>query len=369
MQMNINLQDIPAQFDLPEPCTMPQPFGCGLVHRSYLFSAGTGRARERFILQQINTFVFREPVNVMENIERVLKHIQNKMKEDRSHPSPQRSVMELIPSRDGKSYMVDQEDNYWRIYRFIEGCRVFNQVENIALAREAGRMFGRFSRQLSDMDPENVHITIPRFHDLAWRFEELDTAAAENRAGRLESCRTELDTVMQHKHMADSLDKLIETGGLPIRVTHNDTKINNVLMDEKTGRGLCVIDLDTIMPSTILSDFGDMTRTFTPNCNEEEPDTEKLRFRLPVFEAMASGFLREAGTILTPEEKEKLVFGGRMLTLMQAVRFLTDHLNGDVYYSIRHPGQNLQRARNQFRLLQLMDQMEEKMRSVIQALS
>ncbi|HDR89548.1 MAG TPA: aminoglycoside phosphotransferase family protein [Bacteroidetes bacterium] len=356
--------DILKKFRLPGPATLPTPYGSGLVNRSYVFSCHTSGRDERFLLQEINTHVFREPEKVMENILTISRHIRNRHNRKDSGEINGHLIPELIQATDKNYYIRDNNNRYWRIYRFVENSLVLNEITHPGQAYEAARMFGKFFRELADLNPRSMHLTIPGFHDLSLRFARLEEALKRDPSGRKTTCGEETEKAMACRHLEKESFTLVHEKKLPIRITHNDTKINNVLLDEHTGRGLCVIDLDTVMPSSVLSDFGDMMRTFVPSAGEEETDTGKIMFRLPVFESMAGGFLSECGKLLTSAEKEYLVFGGKMMTLMQAVRFLTDYLNGDIYYATERPGHNLQRARNQLRVLELFTENEQVMQQL-----
>jgi hypothetical protein len=354
---NVDLGDVINHFQVEGRCMGISPFGSGLVHESFETVCKKEDHFKRYLLQKINTYVFHEPLKVMENIDIVLKHVAEKMsQEKREEEEDERTLLKLVPTVDHKTYFLDEAGHYWRIYHFIEHTVVFNLVEKAEQAYEAARMFGQFSRYLSDLDPTIIHTTIPRFHSIAWRLEQFDEAIRQDKAGRVGSTAKEIDFVNNHRQLAEPICPLIHQGVIPRRVAHHDTKINNVLMDKVTHRGLCVIDLDTIMPGTILSDFGDMVRTFTPSVSEEEADLSKLFFRLPIFKALVQGFLSEANRFITPVEKENLVNAGLWITYMQAIRFLTDYLNGDIYYKTTYPGQNLNRAANQITLVShLMD--------------
>jgi len=362
------LHDVLKKFRLPGPATLPAPYGNGLVNRSYVFSCRTSGRDERFLLQEINTCVFREPVRVIDNILMISRHIENRRNRKDSRERNGYLIPELVQAADGNYYIQDDKNRYWRIYRFVEHSRVLNEITHPDQAFEAAAMFGKFLRELAGLDPQLIHVTIPGFHDLSLRFAQLEQALKRDPSGRKTSCRKETEKAMACRNLEKEFISLVHEGRLTLRITHNDTKINNVLLDEHTGRGLCVIDLDTVMPSTVLSDFGDMMRTFVPSASEEEADTGKIMFRLPVFESMAGGFLSECGKLLTSAEKEYLVFGGKIMTLMQAIRFLTDYLNGDIYYTTERPGQNLQRARNQLKVLELFTEQEQVMQNLIRSM-
>lgn len=360
--MVIELSEIIKHFNIEGSSCEVEPFGTGLVHHSYKI---TCERESRYLLQHINRYVFREPEKVMENIDLILGHLGRKIQAENSQHDLQRSVLRLVPTVTGGKYYIDNSGEYWRMYYFIERTKVFDTVEKPELAYQAAKMFGRFVNDLNDLSPVKVHITIPRFHDLNYRYQQLEDSVRNDRADRKKDVLEEVEFAYVNRTVSDHMNYLVNERGLPLRVTHNDTKISNVLMDEESLRGLCVIDLDTIMPSTVLSDAGDMIRTFTPSVNEEETDTGKIELRLEVFKAMAEGYLEETCSILTDLEKKSLVFGGAFITLMQGIRFLSDHLEGDLYYKARYPGHNLMRARNQFTLFRKIIENRQEMERIV----
>lgn len=363
--MVIELPEIVKHFNIEGSSCEVKPFGTGLVHHSYKISCESG---SRYLLQRINSYVFREPEKVMENIDLILDHLERKNQLRDLHFDLNRSVLRLVSTATGGKYFIDRNGDYWRMYSFIERTRVFDTVENPQLAYQAAKMFGRFVNDLNDLNPDKIHITIPRFHDLNYRYQQLEDSVRNDRADRKKEVLEEVEFAYQYRSVSDHMNYLVNEHELPLRITHNDTKISNVLMDEKTLQGLCVIDLDTIMPSTILSDAGDMIRTFTPSVNEEETDTGKIELRLDVFKAMAEGYLEETRSILTDIEKKSLVFGGAFITLMQGIRFLCDHIEGDLYYKARYPGHNLMRARNQFGLFRKIIENRQEMERIVAGL-
>jgi thiamine kinase-like enzyme len=327
----------------------------GLINDTYIASYDYDGKSSRYVLQRINTGVFKKPLEVMANIELVLDHIMNKVLLDTNHPDPDRGVLKLVRERNGKTFYLDQAENYWRVYRFIEDAAGFNTVTTDALAYS------------SDLDISKVHVTIPDFHNIVKRYEALALSIGNDVKNRKRLCEKEISFALDRKDICNTITRLVDLNQIPVRVTHNDTKINNVLMDRKTMKGLCVIDLDTVMPGTALSDFGDMVRTFTPPVNEDEPDITKVSLRMNIFQAMVSGYLSEANQFLTPAEKSHLVYGGKLITLMQGIRNLTDFLNGDVYYKVEYEDQNLIRSRNQFALVDSIEKREKEMQEFIDA--
>lgn len=359
------LKSISDHFSIEGTCIGASPFGSGLVHESFEALCKVEDNFHRYLLQKINTYVFQNPEEVMENIEKVLEHINAIMIKEGISEDRERQCLRLVKSEKGLSYYRDDEGGYWRVYDFIEHTTVFNHAENESQAYEAARMFGRFSRYLADLDPSQFNVTIPDFHNIDWRYNQLEEALKKDRLNRRKNCQEEINFLMRKRGISEIILRLMKENELPVRVTHNDTKINNVLIDKMTHKGLCVVDLDTIMPGTILSDFGDMMRTFTPSLNEESKEIDKIYLRLPIFQALVKGFLEETGSFLTQTEKDHLIYGGKLITLMQGIRFLTDYLNGDIYYRTTYPEQNLMRTRNQLKLMQEMIYNESKMEAIL----
>ncbi len=323
----------------------------------------------RFILQRINIRVFTRPREVMANIETILYHQAEKIRSDPEHPDPERGVLQLIRTHGGKNFHFDEEGDCWRVYRYIEDSKVFNTVETESQAYEAAAAFGRFSRYLSDLDVSKMHYTIPDFHNITQRYCKLKQSIEGDIANRKRECEKEIAFALDHEHLTEPITGLLERKEIPIRVTHNDTKINNVLMDKKSEKGLCVIDLDTVMPGTVLSDFGDMVRTFTNTVKEDDPHIDQVSMRLNIFRALTIGYLKEANRFLEPIEKKHLVYGGKLISLMQGIRNLTDYLMGDIYYKIDYDEHNLHRTQNQFALLRSIEDQEDEMIRVVQQYS
>lgn len=366
--MKYNIRKILENFRIPGKFISTKVNKTGLINDTYIALYEENNKQTRFILQRINTLVFNKPVEVMANIDLILDHQAKKVVLDPDHPDPKRGVLKLVYAKDGKSFYQDADDNYWRVYSFIDNTVGFNTVESEAQAYEAAKMFGRFGNYLSDLDVKQIHITIPDFHNIVKRYDTLEQSIDKDEVNRKDKCLKEIDFAMDRKYLCNIITNLLKEGKIPVRVTHNDTKINNVLMDSETRKGLCVIDLDTVMPGTVLSDFGDMVRTFTNSVNEDVPDVSKVKMRLNIFRAMAEGYLSEANDFLTPVEKSNLVYGGKLITLMQGIRNLTDYLKGDIYYKINYPEHNLDRTRNQFALIRSIEEQEKKMEEIIENL-
>ncbi len=298
----------------------------------------------------------------MENIERVTGHLAAQVAD---HPDRERRVLTLIPTRRDGVLHQDADGNYWRAYRFIENATTYNSVESPGQAYEAAKAFGEFQRMLADLPEPRLHDTIPDFHHTPKRFAALERAIAADVAGRAGQAGPEIEFALARRTLSNALID----AELPERVTHNDTKINNVMLDDTTGEGTCVIDLDTVMPGLAAYDFGDMVRTATSPAAEDERDLSKVNMQFPLFEALARGYLSTAGGFLTPPERENLAVAGKVITFEIGIRFLTDHLSGDTYFKVHREGHNLDRCRTQFKLLESIEQQEGEMNRLVRSLS
>jgi hypothetical protein len=328
----------------------PPRHGSGHINDTYLAVYQREGRTERYIHQRINHLVFTNPAQVMENIQRVTEHQRQKLAAAPPSPGPRRQALRCLPARDGTPLWRDPEGNHWRTYLFIEGARSYDVVESPAQAFAAARAFGDFQKMLADLPGPRLHETIPRFHDTPWRLANLEAAAAADRHRRAGACRAEIDQALAQRSATRRLADLQAQGRIPERITHNDTKLNNVLIDEASGQDVCVIDLDTVMPGLSLYDFGDMVRTATMPVPEDTRDLSRVVMQRPMFEALARGYLASAGQLLNADERANLAFSGWLMTFETGIRFLTDHLAGDTYYRIHRPGQNLDRARTQLAL-------------------
>ena len=343
-----------SRFALSGAPVSSEPFGNGHINGTQLVVCDGGR---RYVLQHINTNVFREPEQLMRNIELVTAHLRKKVADPRG-------VLRLVPAFDGKSFAVE-DGEYWRVYELVEGS-VCYQSADATLFRESAVAFGRFQNQLSDFPAGELAETIPHFHDTPARYQAFHHAVAQDAASRKEQVSREIDFVLAREDFSHTLTDLQAAGALPLRVTHNDTKINNVLFDEKTNQALCVIDLDTVMPGLSVNDFGDAIRFGASTAAEDEPDLSKVHFDLALYETYVKGYLSTCGGSLTKTEKEMLPTGAKMMTLECGMRFLADHLNGDVYFHVSRDGQNLDRARTQFRLVEEMEKSWKRMHKIVE---
>ena len=278
-------------------------------------------------------------------------------------------ALRLIPCVDGLPYYRDSKGHFWRTYDFVENAQTYDRVTNAAQAYEAAYAFGEFQELLADLPAPRLHETIPGFHHTPKRFETFQKAVGENKAGRARNIQSEIDFFLSHEPMVNVLLDEHARGTIPERVTHNDTKLNNVMLDDATGRGVCVIDLDTVMPGLALYDFGDLVRTSTSPALEDELDLSKVTMQMPMFEALVNGYLASAGRFLTDAEKQFLPFSGKLITYEIGLRFLTDYLEGDVYFKTKRPHHNLDRARTQMALVQSIEVQESAMNAVVERAS
>jgi aminoglycoside phosphotransferase (APT) family kinase protein len=359
--MDLNLKhDVRAvarQFPLRGEFLSATLYGSGHINDTYCAVLDQGGPRSRYIIQRINHHIFKNPPALMENIRRVTAHLARK---SAGQSDPGRRVLTLIPARDGQAFYRDEQGNHWRVYIFIEKARTFDAVESPRQAFEAAKAFGQFQKSLTDLAAPRLHDTIPDFHHTPKRFAALQRAIAADAANRAQQAKPEIEFALQHQ----SDTTVLLDANLPERVTHNDTKFNNVMLDDATGEGICVIDLDTVMPGLALYDFGDMVRTTTSPAKEDERDLSKVRMQFPMFEALARGYLA-AAEFLTPAERKWLAFSGALITLEIGLRFLTDFLAGDTYFKVHRDGHNLDRCRTQFKLVESIEQQREAMDNLV----
>ena len=338
------------------------PFGNGHINRTEKVTASTGE----YILQRLNTYVFREPEKLMDNLLKVTEHIRKKARE--AGMVPERCGQKVILTREGMPYLW-VGDSFYRLLRIVPHSIAINHPETPRDLYETGKCFGRFSGMMADFPAEELYETIPDFHHTPKRFAALKRAAEANGCDRLRECERELSEALSWEAEAGSILSAIEAGEVPLRVTHNDTKINNALLDETTREGLCVIDLDTVMPGSLLYDFGEGIRTSATHADEDEEDEAKIDLSMECFRAFTEGFLSQTGEMLTSGERRLLAVAPRIMTVENAIRFLTDYLEGDVYFHIDDPLQNLRRCRMHLHLANKMKDREDEMREIILAAS
>ena len=358
------MKHILEHFKIENAVEEPQPLKIGIINDSYVVRAKE-KGQPSYFLQRINHHIFENVEGLQRNIEVVTNHIRRKL-EERGEPDIERKVLQLIPTQEGKLYYRTEEGDYWRVYVLIENA--FSQEKVTPETAElTGEAFGRFQCQLADLPFNELCESIPNFHNIEFRLQQLDDAIAADSVGRVKACADIIKEINQRREDMCLAERLFREGKLPKHINHCDTKVNNILFD-KEGRPLCIVDLDTVMPGFVLSDFGDFMRSAANTGAEDDRNLDNIHVDMAVFEAYTKGYLREA-TFLTNIEKQLLPYGCRLLSYMQTVRFLTDWLNGDTYYKILYPEHNWVRTQAQLRLLQEQEKMQKEMESVIQKLS
>jgi Ser/Thr protein kinase RdoA (MazF antagonist) len=364
--MDYNLKEIYDYFAADGTYLKGESYGSGHIHDTFRIQTKETE-KDDYILQRLNNKIFKNIPELQHNIERVTIHLRNKLG---AIPGSdiKRECLSLIPSNDGKTWITDKAGNYWRMYIFISNHHSYNFVDNPDKAFEAGKAIGRFQAMLSDMPGGPLFETIPWFHDIGKRLQAFTGKISENPAGRVESVAKEIDMILARAEEMKIILRLGKEGKIPLRITHNDTKFNNILLDQN-DKALCVIDLDTVMPGYIHYDFGDAIRTVANTAPEDENDLSRVRMDINLFRAYAEGYLSETLETLNDVEKEFLAFAPVLITYTIAVRFLTDFIDGDNYFKIHHPLHNLQRARAQLRLVMSMEEQYEEMRNIISKLT
>lgn len=358
METNMDLNEVLKRFSVE---TAVERYGNGHINSTYRTEA------PQYILQKINTNVFTNPDELMENIENVTAFLRKKIAADGGNPD--RETLTVIKTTDGKSCYKYDADNVFRMYRFINDTKTIEDNKTLRDLYNAGRGFGRFQKMLDDYPVETLHETIADFHNTPKRVDALKTAVEKDAAGRAASVRAEIEFALENAEFADTVIKEIERGRIPLRVTHNDTKINNILFDAESGEAVCVIDLDTVMPGSMLYDFGDALRMGASTAAEDETNLDAVHFDGEAFAQFADGYLCEMGGCLTETEIELLAFSAKLMTYECGIRFLTDYLNGDTYFKIHREHHNLDRARNQFKLVAELTEKETELNETVRHLA
>lgn len=354
--------NIIKQFKMPEgDVTHFQSFGEGHIHETYFFVIDSSF---EFILQRINNNVFKDVEGLMNNISLVTEFITNKIIEEGGDPT--RETLTIIPTLDNKTYYYDKEkDEYYRIYIYISNSVAHQTIENKETFALSGKAFANFALMLNDFDASQLVEVIPNFHNTKARFDHFMQTLKIDRLGLAKNVKDEIDFILKHEKDCSVIVDLIKSGEIPLKVTHNDPKLNNILFNKTDDKPVCVIDLDTIMPGTIIYDFGDAIRSGTNTASESERDLSKVQFNFEYFEAFARSYISTYGKKITNVEKQYLAFGAKLMTLECGIRFLDDYLDGSRYFKIHYPDQNLVRARNQFKLVEEMEKVFDKMNEVI----
>ena len=357
-----------AAFDFGGQTAGALRYGQGHINDTFCAYVQTpqGDAR-RFILQRINTDTFTDPKGLMENIVGVTDYLRAAV--EKSGGDPAREAMTVLRTRAGGTYFTDSEGGAWRVYPFVENTLCLQKAETPELFYASAKAFGNFQRMLKDYPADTLFETIEKFHDTENRLANFEKALAADKLGRAKDCAPEIAFVKAHAADCSVALEALRAGRLPLRVTHNDTKLNNILIDKDTGEGICVIDLDTVMPGLSINDFGDSIRFGANHSAEDERDLSKVNFDLPLFDIYTKGFLEGAAGTLTDAEKEYLPWGAKLMTLECGIRFLTDYLEGDTYFKIHRDGQNLDRCRTQFKLVRDMEARWDEMAAVVKKYS
>ena len=367
MEAVYNFEEIAKQFEFEGTFIKGEPYGHGHINSTFVLNFETQtKGQRRYILQKINDTVFKKPEKLMENIENVTNHIRNKVIANGGDEN--KEVLTLIKVKNGEVFYKDPSGNYWRAYIFIEGANTYQLVKNVEHFYSTGRAIGNFIECLDDFSAEQLYETIPDFHNTQKRYQDFLAILKSDRKGRAKEIQKEIQFVLDREEDTKVLTTLLEQKKIPLRVTHNDTKFNNVMIDDVTGEGVCIIDLDTVMPGAIHYDFGDAIRSGAATAEEDETDLSKVGLNMQLFENFAKGFIEATKGSLTEIEIEYLPFAAKLMTFECGMRFLSDYLDGDVYFKINKENHNLDRARNQFQLVEDIESKIEEMQEIVKKL-
>ena len=355
-----------AQFAPEGNVGEPKPFGGGHINDTYLFCRENDACCQ-YVLQRINKNAFPNPEQVMDNMLRVTEYLRERIIERGGDPV--RETLKLLKTTEDRFFAIDRNGDYWRSYSFVADSVSYDRCEDENIFCESGHAFGRFLSMLDGFDAASLHETIVQFHDTPKRFRDFHAAVEKDAAGRADGVRDLIEKALGYEPFADTLTGALSRGELPLRVTHNDTKLNNVLIDENTGHAVCVIDLDTVMPGLCAYDFGDAIRFGASTAAEDETDLDKVHLDMALYRAYAQGYLSEVADALSEKEVDSLAIGAKMMTLENGIRFLGDYLNGDIYFKTEYPEHNLVRARTQFKLLSEMDAHWDEMLASVRELA
>lgn len=358
---DLNFQHIIANFNIEGDILKVKPFGSGHINDTFLVKTSAG-GRSEYLLQKINHFVFKDIVGLMSNMNVITDHLKEKV---RNTGDPDKEVLTPVKCNNGKYYCQDNDGNYWRMTYFLENTRSYDVVTTGQQAYQGGVAFGRFQRLLCDLDPGTLVHTIPDFLNMQKREDDFRIAIANDVADRAEKVKTEIDFLLSRAGVMKEILEMGKAGLLPLRITHNDTKFNNILFD-KDDHVQCVIDLDTVMPGYVAYDFGDGIRSIINTAAEDEKDLDAIQLHIPLFAEFTKGYLSQTIYFLTEQELNSLIKGVLLLPYMQAVRFLTDYLNGDIYYKIQFEEHNLQRTNAQIQLLRMLEAKKTELTGIIQ---
>ncbi|MCK3685071.1 aminoglycoside phosphotransferase family protein [Maribellus sp. YY47] len=357
--MNYDLTAIARNFELEGEIREVKPLGEGFINDTFIIET-VGDA-PNYILQRKNKNIFSPIPAMMDNIQKVCLHIKKKV--EQAGGDPMREAMTIIPATDGKLYYLDSEEEYWAVCMFIDDTIAYEAAETPELAYAGGKGIGKFQSLVADLKEPLVNI-LPGFHDIRYRFKQWDEVLSKDPVGRKAQVAEEISWIEDRKEEMLNFWKMVEDGTIPTRISHNDTKINNILFNKK-GDVLCVIDLDTVLSSTVLNDFGDAMRFYTNTGLEDDVNLDNVSMDLEIYKAFAKGYLEEAASFLTEKEREYLAFSAKYITYEQVLRFLMDYIDGDNYYKVKSPEHNLIRTRAQYKLLQSMEEQYEQMKQAV----
>ncbi|MDE5908868.1 MAG: aminoglycoside phosphotransferase family protein [Lachnospiraceae bacterium] len=358
------IEEAIAAFDLEGKLVDVKPYGNGHINDTFLITSQTGQGSRRFILQRMNHSIFKNPQQLMENVVNVTEYLREVI--SRQGGDPDRETLNVVKTRDGANYYEDSSHNFWRVFLYIERTLCLEQVESAKDFYDSAVAFGNFQRMLADYPARDLHETILNFHNTPSRFRDFQKAVQADKIGRAENAMQEIAFALEREKDTGVLLDLLAEGKLPLRVTHNDTKLNNILFDSDTKKALCIIDLDTVMPGLSHYDFGDSIRFGASTGAEDEKDLSKIELDLALFETFTKGFLEGCKGSLTEKEIEMLPMGAKLMTYECGIRFLADYLEGDVYFKIHREDHNLDRARTQFKLVADMEAKWDRMAAIVE---
>ncbi len=363
----MNIIEIAENFEFEGELVRISEFGSGHINKTYVATYLNGDEKQRYVVQQINTSVFKKPEELMKNIFAVTDYLREVIAANGG--DPERETLHFIKTKAGDNYFTTPDGDCYRAYVFVKDSVCYDSADTPELFGKSGAAFGRFQKLLADFPADTLYETIPNFHNTPWRFENefLPSLFAADDS-LLTECEDDIEFVTSRRTDMEGFTVLQESGALPLRVTHNDTKLNNVMFDENTGECVCVIDLDTVMPGLALYDFGDSIRFGASTAAEDESNLDKVSLDLDYFKAYAEGYLSEAGDALTYREKKQLAYSAKLMTLECGMRFLTDYLNGNIYFKTEFPKQNLIRARNQFKLVEDIESKLDEMNKIVMSI-
>lgn len=351
MESHITIKEIIAAFDLPPEIPEIKQFGNGLINSTWLLTY----PNSTFILQKVNDAIFKHPEAIAANVRLIADFLAEK--------HPEYLFIKPVKARDDND-LIQSKEGYFRVFPYVANSHSIDVVENPHQAFEASRKFGEFTKMVSGFDASRLQITLPDFHNLSFRYQQFCEALEQGNKNRIQHSKELIDFIISNKSLVETYENILQNPSFKLRVTHHDTKISNVLFNER-DQGLCVIDLDTLMPGYFISDVGDMIRTYLSPVSEEEKDFSKIEIREDYFSAIRKGYLSEMENELTEEEKDHFIYAGKFMIYMQAMRFLTDYINNDKYYSSKYEGHNFTRAKNQSVLLQLLIDNESKLKKLL----